>query len=113
MVRKSHLLSAPPFEVEAAITRLGRNLRTARIRRKMTVQDVASKLGVDRHVIADAEHGKLTTSIAVYAGILWALRLLPHLEPVADPTHDEEGHALALSSEPERAGRQGGLSSDF
>ena len=113
MARTSHFIKTPPFEIESAIKKLGGNLRTARIRRNMTAQDLASKLGDDRHVIADAERGKLTTSIAVYAGILWALRLLPHFEPVADPAHDEEGLALSLASEPERARRGGGLSNDF
>lgn len=37
--------NAPPYPVEQTIKRLGVNLRTARLRRNLTIQDVAEKIG--------------------------------------------------------------------
>ncbi|MGY3621737.1 hypothetical protein [Bradyrhizobium sp. USDA 10063] len=67
--------------------------------------ELAVKLGVDRHAIADAERGKLSTSAGVYVGMLWAMNLLPSLADVADPKNDEEGLALSGLDERERPGR--------
>ena len=41
MRTKSLLLSAPPYPVEQAMQRLGANLRTARLRRNLTIEQVA------------------------------------------------------------------------
>jgi transcriptional regulator with XRE-family HTH domain len=107
------LTEAPPFAVETAIKTLGANLRTARLRRNVTMAELAAKLGVNRHVIADAENGKATTGIAVYVGMLWAMNLLGQFEGVADPAADEEGLALSLADRRARASGRGGLNNDF
>ena len=44
MVARNQLLAAPPYPVEQALTRLGHNLRTARIRRKYTIEEVAENI---------------------------------------------------------------------
>lgn len=113
MPRRSHLSASPPYAVEDAVKRLGANLRTARLRRNLTMSDLASKIGVDRHVVGDAESGKLTTGVAVYAGLLWAMDMLGHMDSLADPMADSEGLALALDAGRERARSGVGLSDDF
>ncbi|CAK0775185.1 hypothetical protein CCP3SC15_500020 [Gammaproteobacteria bacterium] len=45
--------------------------------------------------------------------MLWAMNLLSHLDSVASPATDEEGLALAVFDERERARSKGGLSNDF
>jgi transcriptional regulator with XRE-family HTH domain len=92
---------------------LGRNLRTARLRRNLTIEDLAEKIGVGRRVVADAERGKPSTGIAVYIGLLWALGLLDQLADVADPAKDEEGQTLALARERSQARRKRTLNNDF
>lgn len=113
MAARSKLVVPPPFDVEDAVVRLGARLRIARVRRNLSQSDMAKRLGVDRHVVADAERGKLTTGIAVYAGLLWVLHLLEQLEPVADPTLDEEGLTLARIEERTRAYPRRTLDNDF
>jgi hypothetical protein len=113
MPPKNLLTQAPPIAVEEALRTLGANLRVARIRRKITLAEMAARLGVGRHVVADAEVGKLTTGIVVYAGMLWSMNLLDGLSALASPNTDEEGLALARHSEPVRARPGGGLSDDF
>lgn len=113
MSPRSQLSTAPPYAVEDAIRTLGANLRTARVRRNISLAEMASRLGVDRHVVADAEHGKITTNVGVYVGVMWVMNLLNQLSPVADPALDEEGVRLARAEERERAYPAGGMSNDF
>jgi len=92
---------------------LGRNLRTARIRRNLTIDEVAQKIGTGRRAVMDAERGKTSTSIAVYAALLWVYDLLGPLDDLANPTKDEQGMALASVRDRTRARKSGGLDSDF
>jgi len=113
MPPRSQFSKAPPYAVEAALVKLGVNLRTARLRRNLSLAELASKVGLDRHVISDAENGKLGTSVGVYVGMLWAMNLLSTLNAVAEPRSDEEGLALAGLDERERARAAGGPSNAF
>lgn len=113
MTARNRLLVAPPYPVERTIKKLGANLRTARLRRNLTLQEIAEKIGVERHAVSAAEKGKPSTGIAVYAAMLWALGLIDQLADVADPSRDEEGSALALSRGRMRAGAPKGLDDDF
>jgi transcriptional regulator with XRE-family HTH domain len=113
MSARNPLLAAPPFPVEQALKRLGANLRTARLRRNFTVEDVAQKIGAGKRAVMDAERGKASTGIAVYAALLWAFDLLDQLNEVADPAKDPEGQTLALSRERSRARPKEDLGNDF
>ena len=113
MTARNTLLAAPPLDVALALKRLGTDLRVARVRRRLTLQEVADKIGTGVRAVADAEKGKPSTSIAVYAALLWIFGLLGGLELLADPATDAEGSALALSREPTRAKRGRGLDHDF
>ncbi len=113
MTAKSKLLTMPPYAVEQSLKRLGADLKTARLRRNLTLEDVAQKIGTGIRTIRDAEKGKPSTSIAVYAAILWTVDLLDQLEEVARPERDDEGQQLALSRERSRARSKTGLNNDF
>jgi transcriptional regulator with XRE-family HTH domain len=113
MVARNQLLQAPPYPVEQALTRLGENLRTARIRRNVTIEEVAQKIGTGRRAVMDAEKGKASTGIAVYVALLWVYDLLPPLSDVANPAKDEQGLTLRAAKEKTRARKSGGLDSDF
>lgn len=113
MTKKNPLLANPPYAVEQALARLGTNLRTARVRRKLTIEEMAEKIGTGPRAVSDAEKGKPSTSIAVYMALLWALGLLDQMEDVADPVKDKEGQILALSRERTRARQSGEIDNDF
>lgn len=98
-MRRSPLLTTPPYEVETAVKRLGADLRTARLRRNVTLVEAAERLGVGRDVIADAERGKASTSIAVYAALLWSYGLVERIAVLAEPGSDDEGLRLASLAE--------------
>jgi transcriptional regulator with XRE-family HTH domain len=113
MARTNTLTKAPPYAVETAIKTLGQNLRTARLRRNLTIEDVAAKIGTGPRAVADAEKGKPTTAMAVYVALLWTYDLLGPWDTLADPAADSEG--MALSERRERASGTRGkeLDDDF
>jgi Helix-turn-helix domain len=111
MARKNALTTAPPYEVEQALKRLGANLRTARLRRNLTLETVASKIGTGVRAIRDAEAGRPGASAAVYAALLWAYDLLRPLAEVADPAQDKDG--LARERQRKHAYPKKGLDNDF
>ncbi|HVE44267.1 MAG TPA: helix-turn-helix transcriptional regulator [Gammaproteobacteria bacterium] len=114
MSQKNKLLEAPPFAVADALKHFGNNLRTARLRRNLTIQQVAKKAGTGSRVISDAEKGKFTTGIGNYVALLWVYDLLEPFNEVADPVKDEIGQHLALVRDRERARhRDEGLDNDF
>ncbi len=113
MTARNKLQAALPYPVEQTLKSLGANLRTARLRRNLTIDDMAGKIGTGKRAVADAEHGKPSTGIAVYAAMLWALDLLPQLDEVATPERDEEGQTLALARERGRARPKAELDNDF
>lgn len=113
MPRRNALSASTPFEVETAIRRLGTNLRTARLRRNQTLEEVAQRLGATRQVVARAEAGNASTPVAVYAGLLWTYGLLDQFSILADPAEDKEGLALSLASQRSRARRVEELDNDF
>src|SRR6266852_4538790 len=103
MKARNALLGATPYQVEQTLRKLGNDLKTARLRRNLTSEEAAQKIGTSRFAVADAEKGKPSTSVAVYAALLWAYGLIDQLADLADPAKDEEGMRLSLSSEPTRA----------
>ena len=113
MTAQSKLITSPPYAVERSLARLGSDLRTARLRRNLTLKAVAEKIGTSMKTVQDAEKGKPSTGIAVYAALLWATDLLHQLDDIALPEKDEEGQRLALAREKTRARSKRGLNNDF
>jgi transcriptional regulator with XRE-family HTH domain len=113
MVARNQLLQAPPFPVEQALKRLGENLRTARIRRLYTLEDVAQKIGTGPRAVMDAEKGKASTGIGIYVALLWTYDLLQPIEELANPAKDEEGLTLVAARGKTRARRSRNLDNDF
>jgi DNA-binding XRE family transcriptional regulator len=113
MKARNPLLGAPPYPVEQALKKLGAHRKTARLRRNLTSAEVAQKIGTSRFAVAGAEKGKPSTSVAVYAALLWAYGLIDAFADLADPSRDEEGLRLALAREPTRARHRRMLSNDF
>jgi transcriptional regulator with XRE-family HTH domain len=113
MTARNALIDAPPYAVEAALKRLGANLRIARLRRKLTINEIGQKIGVGPRAVMDAEKGKPSTAVAVYVALLWALGLIDHLAGVASPEKDDEGSALSMPGEGSRARPKDMMDNDF
>ena len=113
MTRVSKISNSPPAAVENILTRLGRNIRTARLRRKLSREELAERIGISRQVLANIENGKPTTAIAAYLGALWALGLHRDMWEVADPDRDEEGKILERARSPKTAPKRKSFDDDF
>lgn len=113
MPRVSKIAESPPHAVAQALERLGGNIRTARLRRKLTHEDLANKIGISRYVMGDIERGKPTTAIAAYLGALWALGLLRQMDGLADPDRDLEGKTLESARSPKTAPKRRAYDDDF
>jgi hypothetical protein len=113
MVARNKLQSAPPYPVEQGLRQLGENLRKARIRRNLTIESAAARIGTGPRAVMDAEKGKPSTGIVVYVALLWLFDLLPQLEPLADPTTDKEGLGFEAAKARKRARKSRGLDNEF
>ncbi len=71
---------------------LGERLRLARHRRRMSLADLAQRVGVTRDTLARLERGDLSTSLGVLARVLSVLGLEADLDRLA--TDDELGRRL-------------------
>lgn len=107
------LTTDPPAAVEEALRTLGGNIRIARLRRRLRMEDLASRMGVSRHTVADLERGKPGSSAVAYFAALWAMGLLDDAKALADPERDEPGKALAQAALPRRVRRPRRLDNDF
>lgn len=110
MRTKTPLFENPPYALEQHLVKLGQDLRTARVRRNLTIADVAEKIGTGVRAVADAEKGKISTGVGVYFALLWTYGLLDQIS-----FHDVEGERLASFREKSNAysRARGEIDNDF
>lgn len=113
MSKRNLLTTEPPAAVEEALRTLGGNIRTARLRRRLRLQDLAERMGVSRFTVADVERGRPGTSVAAYFAALWAMGLLDQASDLGAPEDDEAGKALERTALPQRVRRRRRLDNDF
>jgi len=113
MPRVSKISKSPPAGIEEMLNRLGRNIRTARLRRRLSMEELSERIGISRYVLADVENGKPTTAVVAYLGALWALGLHKQIHELADPDKDEEGKILERARSPRTAPKRKILDDDF
>lgn len=101
-----------PRRVTAELERTGMGIRTARIRRRMTQGELATRAGTTIPTISKIERGSPGTSIGLYMKVLWILGLLKEFEAIADPARDEQGLILEAARAPKRV-RPKSASNDF
>lgn len=102
-----------PGEVTQAVAQLGRNITTARMRRRMSLRDLARRAGISHLTMGRIESGHPTTAIGAYWAALWALGLESQFKDLASADRDEEGKTLELAREPRRVRQAGDLDADF
>ena len=113
MPNRSAAVESPPAAVEAALLRLGGNIRLARLRRNLRMTDLAERVGISRFTLAAIEGGRPGVSVGAVFGALWALDLIEDARDLASPDRDEEGKALERARAPRRARVRTSLGNDF
>jgi len=94
MTRSTGGIKGLPTALRQRLKVLGNNIRLARKRRRLTMQDLADRMFVTRKTLKRLEDGDPGTSIGVMASALLVLGLEDDLTRVADPQNDTVGNAL-------------------
>ena len=87
---------------KSALTRLGRDMRAARLRRHIARADLAVRAGTSASTIVRLENGDPGVGIGTLADVLVALGLVDRLADLVDVRHDELGLALDAEKLPQR-----------
>ncbi|MCD9149258.1 helix-turn-helix domain-containing protein [Pseudophaeobacter flagellatus] len=95
------------LQVISALSQLGRDIQTARKRRRMSVADFCSRIGVSDKTLAKLERGDGGVRLETFAMALLALGMLDRLAEIADPSSDSTGIGLDREKLPERIRQRG------
>jgi len=91
-----------PIPVRRALTKVGDDIRTARIRRRITTTIMAERAFIDRKTLRRVERGDPAVSLGIYAIVLFVLGLIDRLTELADVRQDEVGLQLQEEQLPKR-----------
>jgi transcriptional regulator with XRE-family HTH domain len=92
---------------ERALRKLGRDLRDARLRRRLSMQIVADRARTTRATLTRVERGDPGVALGIVASVLNALGLLDGLAQLADVASDRVGVELEAARLPRRTRRSG------
>ena len=91
-----------PLKVRRSLVKLGADLRTARVKRRLTVEMTAERIGVAKATYLKVEKGDPTVSMGVYSMALFVLGFPDALADVADVRRDDTGLLLESERLPKR-----------
>lgn len=98
MKHKTHL----PPDVAKKLNVIGERIAQARKRRRITMDDLASRMYVTRNTLSRLEKGDPGVSLGVMASALWVLGLDQDLLKIAVPEKDKTGLFLESRRLPNR-----------
>ena len=101
------------FGVEELLQQVGQNIKMARIRRNLTILELANRVHVDERAISRLEKGDPSINFKNLVTVLMVLGLEDSVFDLADPNADELGRALELQKYPKRVRKMDQLSDDF
>jgi transcriptional regulator with XRE-family HTH domain len=102
-----------PARVTERISDLGDRVRVARIRRGLSIAELAAKAGIHRNTLSALELGKPGVALGAYVTVLWALGLEGTLQGVAHPDADTHGKTLEASRRPARVRKPRGSKDEY
>lgn len=97
---------AIPLPASHAIRKLGRDLRSARLKRRISTEDMTARINASRATLWRLERGDPTVSLGVLATALFVLQLHDRLANVASANTDELGLQLVADQLPQRIRRR-------
>ena len=89
-------------KTRSVLIRLGKGLRTARLRRGMAIGDLAVRAGASTSTITRMENGEAGVGIGTLADVMVVLGLNERLADLVDVRHDDLGLALSNEQLPKR-----------
>lgn len=91
-----------PITVQQTLAKLGDDIRTARIRRRITTTIMAKRAFIDRKTLRKVERGDPGISLGIYAIVLFVLGLTKRLAELVDVRADQVGLQLEEEQLPQR-----------
>lgn len=98
MSKKLHL----PIPARKALNKLGKDIRDARLRRRIGTELMAERAGFSRITLNKIEKGDSGVSVGAYVSALFVLGMLDRLQDIADARHDLTGLRLEEERLPKR-----------
>lgn len=102
MIKEPSNAYSLPLPVRRALRKLGRDIRDARLRRRIPMAVVAERASTTRKTVMRIEQGDPGVSMGLLASVLFVLGLSDRLAEVADVRHDAQGLALEEERLPKR-----------
>src|SRR5580765_7025473 len=102
-----------PLEITSATLRLGENIRLARVRRRLSQEELAQACNITRKTLYALEKGATGATVATAFTVLLKLGLLSTTVALADPDADEHGKILEAARIPKRVRSPVGSDNDF
>jgi transcriptional regulator with XRE-family HTH domain len=94
--------SVPPFAVVRSLKKLGADIHSARLRRRIPAALLAERAFISRSTLHKIEKGDPGVSMGNYAGVLFGLGLGTPLADLADIVNDPHGRILDEENLPKR-----------
>jgi transcriptional regulator with XRE-family HTH domain len=98
---------ALPLPVQRALAKLGEDIRSARLRRRISTAVMAQRAFITRMTLSKVERGDPSVSIGIYAVVLFVLGLTTRLGELADARADDVGLQLEEERLPKRIRNSG------
>lgn len=90
------------LRAQRTMRRLGENLKTARLKRRLAIKDFATRAGVSDRTIMRLEKGDEGVSTGTLAMALLVLGEIDRLDDLLDPASDDTGLLLDRAKLPKR-----------
>lgn len=91
-----------PIPVRRGLKKLGQDIRTARLRRRIKLAILAQRAGISVPTLRNVERGNPGVSIGKVACVLFSLGMMERLSELADVRNDDLGLMLEEEKLPER-----------
>ena len=91
-----------PLPVQRVLRKLGRDIRDARLRRRIPTTIMAERASVCRTTLNKVEKGDPGVSLGIYATLLFVLGLVDRIGDLADAGNDTVGRKLEEENLPQR-----------
>jgi transcriptional regulator with XRE-family HTH domain len=91
-----------PLPVKRALDKLGDDIRSARIRRRIPTAIMAARAFITRSTLLKVERGDPSVSLGIYATVLFVLGLTSRIADLADARSDDVGLQLDEEKLPKR-----------
>ena len=93
-MKRNLTLAALPRDIVDFLSRLGENLKLARLRRNMTQKELAAAMFTTRQTVARLEAGDAGISLGMFLTAAFCLRRFAELRGMLSPETDIEGFTL-------------------